>query len=302
MVHWAVSLDGFKGIAVASTFLIAMLGGLSPMWGAHSARAARVLPVMNAASAGVFLSGGLMHLLADALSNEALTRRSEEFWGEDDGAGLAALSLCAGGFLLLVMVEQAVVGCADTGDNMPVNAALLDGGPSDSSGGGGGARRPAAALAVTLAVGLGLSVHSVMEGLALGAQQDEAATAGIFFAILAHKGIAAFALGNKTYQSVVVERAGGGSRKTPFVLSMLLFALMTPAGIGVAWGVTSIADSPEESPWPAAFSAVGAGTFLFVATVEVIPSELGHDAADRGLKTAGLVAGAFLMGMLAKWA
>ena len=57
----------------------------------------------------------------------------------------------------------------------------------------------------------------------------------------------------------------------------------------------------EESPWPAAFSAVGAGTFLFVATVEVIPVELSHDCADRGPKTVALVIGCFLMGLLAKW-
>ena len=116
---------------------------------------------------------------------------------------------------------------------------------------------------------------------------------------------------------------------------MLLFSIATPLGIGIAWAVTELAEA-EESPWSAALTAVGAGTFLFVATIEcaapplrpaplpstpsspvlccccwdpltmpvrrVIPAELHCGAADRGPKTAALVLGAVLMGTLAKWA
>ena len=82
---------------------------------------------------------------------------------------------------------------------------------------------------------------------------------------------------------------------------MALFSVMTPIGIAISWAVTSIGDQPEENPWPAAFSALGAGTFLFVATVEVIPAELGHNCADPGLKTVALVLGTVLMGLLARW-
>jgi zinc transporter 1/2/3 len=304
-----VSLDAFKGIALASTFVIAMLGGLSPLCGSRSQQAVRALPVMNAASAGVFLSAGLMHLLADALENEVLSKRSEELWGEEGGS-LIAISLCTGGFLLLVVVEQAVTACAQTNEASKTDNTLLDGKeredipPADDEGDDAEETAvSAASLAVALVVGLGLSLHSVMEGLALGAQQDQAATAGIFFAIIAHKGIAAFALGNKTFQSIVVERDSddGHKQKMQFILFMALFSLMTPAGIAIGWAAT-IGDTAEESPWPAAFSAVGAGTFLFVATVEVIPAELGHNSVDRGPKTAGLVVCAFLMGSLAKWA
>ena len=309
-----VSLDAFKGIALASTFVIAMLGGLSPLCGSRSQQAARALPVMNAGSAGVFLSAGLMHLLADAIGNEELSKRSEELWGEE-GAPLIAISLCTGGFILLVVVEQAVTACAHTGeDGKTDNAALLDGKDKaarlerDSVSEGDGEQHlyrlesdvSPAALVVALVVGLGLSLHSVMEGLALGAQQDEAATAGIFVAIMAHKGIAAFALGSKAFQSIVVDRVGARKEKMLFALAMSLFSIITPVGIAVGWAVTSMGDA-EESPWPAAFSAVGAGTFLFVATVEVIPVELSHDCADRGPKTVALVIGCFLMGLLAKW-
>ena len=48
---------------------------------------------------------------------------------------------------------------------------------------------------------------------------------------------------------------------------MFLFSIATPLGIGIAWAVTELAEA-EESPWSAALTAVGAGTFLFVATIE----------------------------------
>ena len=56
---------------------------------------------------------------------------------------------------------------------------------------------PAASAAGALAIALGLGLHSVMEGLALGAQETVEQGVGIFLAIMAHKGLAAFALGNK---------------------------------------------------------------------------------------------------------
>ena len=51
------------------------------------------------------------------------------------------------------------------------------------------------------------------------------------------------------------------------LLSVFLFSIATPLGIGIAWAVTELAEA-EESPWSAALTAVGAGTFLFVATIE----------------------------------
>ena len=84
------------------------------------------------------------------------------------------------------MVEQAVTACAHTDeDGKTDNAALLDGKDKaarlkrDSVSEGDGEQHlnrlesdvSPAALVVALVVGLGLSLHSVMEGLALGAQQ-----------------------------------------------------------------------------------------------------------------------------------
>eukprot|EP01051_Picozoa_sp_SAG22_P009395 SAG22_NODE_782_length_7256_cov_8.627498_1_plen_239_part_00 len=204
-----VSLDAFKGIALASTFVIAMLGGLAPLvstpsWqqrqqaggnaGGSQSCASRALPVMNAASAGVFIAAGLMHLLADAIANEELSERSEELWG-DEGEPLIAISLCVGGFLLLVVVEQAVNACARRCANGSTAATPDSKEPlrgrrdsediqTDDGDAAGDGHVAASSLTVAVVVALGLSLHSVMEGLALGAQEDES-VAGIFVAIMA---------------------------------------------------------------------------------------------------------------------
>ena len=65
-------------------FLVGRRGGTQSKGGWS---AARVLPVCNAASAGVFLAAALMHLLADALGNEELSELSEEFWGDGHDHG-----------------------------------------------------------------------------------------------------------------------------------------------------------------------------------------------------------------------
>ena len=138
----------------------------------------------------------------------------------------------------------------------------------------------------------------MLEGLALGAQEDVEQSIGIFIAILAHKGIAAFALGNKVvnYLQQEAEHADGSANWTlSFSACMAVFSAATPAGIAIAWGITSAVADVEEHPYSAALSAVGAGTFLFVAAVEVIPAELSADADDRAIKMLALVVGAVLI-------
>ena len=68
------------------------------------------------------------------------------------------------------------------------------------------------------------------------------------------------------------------SDRKPLLWPVLLFSIATPLGIGIAWAVTELAEA-EESPWSAALTAVGAGTFLFVATIEyAAPTSLAPSA------------------------
>jgi len=143
------------------------------------------------------------------------------------------------------------------------------------------------ATAVLLAAAL--CVHSILEGMALGSQSDMKNTEDIFIAIIAHKGLAAYALGASVVES--------GASERQFWAVVGMFAAATPLGIGMGY---ALSDS-NNGAGGAALSALASGTFIYVATMEVIPKELA-DPSHRGLKTLMLLTGFGLMSLLAVWA
>lgn len=114
----ALTIDGFKGVSVASTWVVAVFGlciplclyrGKAPDSG-NRARFDLILSTLNSLSAGVFLTAGLMHLLVEAIENHELEELSVEFWGSES---LHAISLCCIGFAVLVGIEQLAHGCLE---------------------------------------------------------------------------------------------------------------------------------------------------------------------------------------------
>lgn len=151
----------------------------------------------------------------------------------------------------------------------------------------GGRRKLSFATAVLLASAL--CIHSVLEGMALGAQSSMRSTEDIMIAIAAHKGLAAYALG-----ASIVESGAPSSR---FWTVIGFFSMATPVGIFVGF---SMSTNPK-SLVGAALSALASGTFLYVAFMEVIPKELA-DGQHRMAKMAAFLIGFLLMSLLAIWA
>lgn len=58
-------------------------------------------------------------------------------------------------------------------------------------------------FATTVLLACALCIHSILEGIALGAQQSMKSTQDIMLAIAAHKGLAAYALGASIVESKV---------------------------------------------------------------------------------------------------
>ncbi len=114
---------------------------------------------------------------------------------------------------------------------------------------------------VGMAAFVGLVVHSLTEGFALGvgALGDERLGLIMFFAIIAHKAVGAFSL------ATVLRLSSFPVRKSAGLL--LTFALMTPFGALIAYLL--MADlSPDSIAIP---TALAAGTFLYVATMDLLP-------------------------------
>ncbi|EGC35174.1 hypothetical protein DICPUDRAFT_152527 [Dictyostelium purpureum] len=140
---------------------------------------------------------------------------------------------------------------------------------------------------------IALSIHSLFEGLAMGIQSSEGHVIDILIAIFAHKILASFALGVSTITSA--------DEKPSFLklfLLILIFSLTSPLGSVIGMVVSS---EVAESLAPSILQGIASGTFLYVAVVEVIPKELGHDSEDVLIKSILLFLGFAFMGVVAIW-
>lgn len=135
---------------------------------------------------------------------------------------------------------------------------------------------------------LGLTLHSLMDGLALAA----AVTAGVQgHARLAGLGVALVVILHKPFDAMAVSTlmtASGSSRFSRHLLNGL-FALVTPIGAALfCLGANHFADS--DSAFLGRSLAFCAGTFLCIASSDLLP-ELQFHSHDRFKLSAALLAG-----------
>jgi zinc and cadmium transporter len=136
---------------------------------------------------------------------------------------------------------------------------------------------------------LGLAVHTLIDGVALGAVMHAGSPAGgligigVFLAIFLHKPLDAMSI-------VTVMEAGGWSRQAR-ASANLVFALMCPLGaLLFFFGVDVLADSRNHLV--AAALAFSAGAFICIALSDLLP-EVHFHSHDRAKLTL-----AFLLGIV----
>jgi solute carrier family 39 (zinc transporter), member 1/2/3 len=259
---------GFKLVLLIALLATALLCGALPLRGRGNAP--RLLEWGNAFAAGVFLGAGFVHMLPDA--NAAWEQLG---WHYPIGMLLAA------GAIVLMLLFEHVLPPEDAHHAMHAPSADRFGVHSDS----------AAATPAVYAILTALSIHSLLEGLALGAQRELRSALVIFAAILAHKSMEGFALGVSLARS-----AAPGVR----ALRLLgLFAVATPVGIVVGATVGAL-EGATALACEAAFLSLAAGTFAYVATLDILREEF-HEPGGRFAKWLWVVAGASVMALLALW-
>jgi zinc and cadmium transporter len=136
----------------------------------------------------------------------------------------------------------------------------------------------------------GLTLHTLIDGVALAASVEAERHAGAtgwllglgtFLVIILHKPFDAMAIGTLM--------ATGGWSKSARHMANALFALANPAGVLLFFlGVTQAGDALHG--WLGAALAFTAGTFLCIATIDLLP-ELQFHAHDRVKLSAALLAG-----------
>ena len=108
---------------------------------------------------------------------------------------------------------------------------------------------------------IGLSTHSIFEGIACGLESDLNNVILMVVAIILHKGAAGLSLG--------ISMAKAFPNRDKFIMILLfLFSIATPLGVIIGWAVA--ADSPMSE---IVFGCLAAGTFLYIACSEVIIEE-----------------------------
>ncbi len=138
-----------------------------------------------------------------------------------------------------------------------------------------------------------LSVHSIIAGTSLGLETHVSTTIVILLAILFHKGSASFAL------MVSTHKAGMPVGTQKGILA--IFVTMTPLGLLLGSVASAVLTGDTATLVEGSFDALAAGTFLYVAVLDIIDEELSEEE-DRLTKFGLILLGIVFMALLAIWA
>jgi zinc transporter 1/2/3 len=267
----------FVKLSFAFVILVIGFSGASLPWVIPSMRqGGRLLALGDTFAAGVLGGAGLIHLLGGGI---------EGFRHVAPGLHYPFALLLAGlSFLFILFIEGVIIG-----EHHPVGSGYRHTGSVHEIASSGFTEIDHAYAFILLVV---LSIHSIILGLTLGAQQKLNQMMVVFIAILAHKLFAGFALG------VRYMRAGFKWHKA--MGPIIFFAFMVPSGILIGT-ITGALLSWSCGLWfEAIFDSVGAGTFLYIASLDIISTEFHEpEAGDRMLKWILTVVGYGVMAGLA---
>lgn len=268
-----------KLVFAAGVAAVGLSGSLLPWIVGGRGTSDRVLALSDTFAGGVLGGAGLIHLLGSGADEFRIALPRVVY--------PLALLLAGTGFLLILLIEGVIVAGHrghDLSPPQPASAAVeheMDWHP----GGSGSAAYPVILLVV-------LSVHSVILGLALGAQSALSGTVIVFLAIVAHKGAAGFALG------VGYQRSGLPRRRA--LPQLGFFTAMTPLGIVVGASVGVALTGRSDALFQAVFDSLGAGTFLYIAALDIIKTEF-DNPRYHAEKWGAAVLGFAIMAVLAIW-
>jgi len=253
----------FKIAAFAAVFLVGLLGGALSKWLAGSRKSEILFSFGNAFAGGIFLGAGLIHMLADAQEGFKTFTTSDYPW---------YAVVCCAGFLLILFLEKVLI----RRDHSPETASAL----------------PGTLTLYPYILMIVLSIHSVITGIALGTEGRIAQAFVILIAVMAHKGTAAFALTVSLLRGAVpLKRVFG---------MVVLFSSMTPVGILLGIGFMMMLSGTAEQVFEAGFDALAAGSFLYIALLDILQEEFSA-RQHRTAKFVLVLTGIAVMAVVAVW-
>ncbi|XP_004243896.1 zinc transporter 5-like [Solanum lycopersicum] len=305
----------YKMAALASILVASAVGVCIPVLG-------KVIPalspernfffIIKAFAAGVILSTGFIHVLPDAFESLTSPCLPEHPWGDFPFCGFVA------------MVSAMATLMVDTYATSYYNKKNLKNGVVGTEvgdeGGVGHTHSHAHAHAhgsttmmvdsnsellryrvISQVLELGIIVHSVIIGIALGASESPKTIKPLVAALTFHQFFEGMGLGGCIAQAKLKCRE--------ITIMALFFSLTTPVGIGIGLGITNVYDenSPTALIVQGIFDSASAGILIYMALVDFLAADFmnprmqGNGKLQLGANVS-LLLGAGLMSMLAKWA
>lgn len=238
--------------AVATYSFVIVLGAIAGALVVVFTRRARRLVTFLAFAAGVMLGAAFFHMLPEAFH----------------GGGYPSFTLVPAGFVFLVVLERYFLShtCEE-----PLNCTEH------------------ASHGLGFTAFIGLSVHTLIDGVALGSAVKEGVGTMAFIAIVSHKIPSSLSLA-----SILKSE----KRSTRIILAYALFyGLMVPVGASLYFVSDAALRFEKFSPWALAFSA---GTFLYIAVSDLLPHVSRHGKDRQGRNLVALIAGLLLMLLLSQ--
>ena len=262
---------GFKiGLAVLLCAFNAMCWA-APLRFKRFTGSSQKLGVASTFSGGVFLALAFGHMVPEAA----------EAFGE--GGAAAACRWTLGGYLLIWAVER----LANGAEAPPTDLSASDA----AAGAAVGAAPPAEAqTSGSAAMLLGaLSVHSMLETMALAVARSKSAAALLAGSIALHQPAESLAL--------VVALLRAGLRGPKLLRLLLLFTAMGPLGCVAGLGLHARFGKLFGGALDGALIALTAGTFVYVGATEVVPEEFEDGGASKAKVLALLLGVATILGL-----
>ncbi|OGT21920.1 MAG: hypothetical protein A3C55_01280 [Gammaproteobacteria bacterium RIFCSPHIGHO2_02_FULL_42_13] len=251
----------YIGIKILIAFVVlaaTLQGGLPPLLIRINEKTQRLLFYGETFSGGIFLGVGLIHLLPEAQS----------YLNHSTSSYPLAFAICAFTILVLYVIEEGAYKLISPASHESWMVYLLI---------------------------IVLSIHSFVEGTALGVEVTLPSLLVIFIAIISHKSAEAFALGVKLRHSKM--------NRVVTIKAMCLFSLITPLGIFLGAELIHVLHQTAGYMAIGVFDAIAAGTFIYIATFHSSSSHVHENdhTVSVFLKVSAFALGLVLMAIVAFW-
>ncbi|CEP00788.1 Zinc/iron permease [Plasmodiophora brassicae] len=262
-------------------FLGSAASGLIPLWvvgrAAPSSRASTLMPLVNAAGAGLFMGTAVTIIIPEGA-------RFLLQDGCDDGLPSSFGVAIALGLVLMLVVDHIPFGAASSERPKSDDAeqvALRDPATASSH---GHSHAPSTSTAF-----VGLLVHSAADGIALGAislSNQSSVEAVVFIALLVHKAPASFTL--------MAHFAQHNRPRSEMMRCLLLFAASAPLAAIATFILFAGNEHELNHARLGNLMLFSGGTFLYVAAMHILPEALRAAGTTSWTTIVAVVAGLLL--------